>query len=110
LAESLGKLSACSRLNDKLNRLQSKIYSIPLSAKETITITVENYYLCAMLFVAASTMYYFCNGYLQPINVNGAVTMELSSDYKTITVSNITGASNYVLSIVAFSNVSYTIS
>ena len=63
-----------------------------------------------MLFVAESTMYYFCNGYLQPINVSGAVTMELSSDYKTITVSNATGASNYVLSIVAFSNVSYTIS
>lgn len=54
-------------------------------------------------------MYYFCNGYLMPINVNGSVTMELSSDYKTITVSNTTEASNYILSIVVFSNVSYTI-
>lgn len=55
-------------------------------------------------------MYYFCNGYLLPIsNTNNAVTMTLANDYKTITVSNTTEASNYFLSIVAFSDISYTI-
>ncbi len=90
-------------------KLESKIYSTYIKAKESKTITVE-YFSCAMLLVAGATMYYFCNGYLMPINVNGSVTMELSSDYKTITVSNATEASNYFLSIVAFSDISYTIS
>lgn len=89
-------------------KLESKIYSIPIKAKESKTVTVEEYG-CAMLLVAGATMYYFCNGYLMPINANGIVTMELSSDYKTITVSNTAEASNYFLSIVAFSDILYTI-
>lgn len=96
-------------INEVNGKLKSKIYSIPIFAKESKTITVE-LYACAMLLVAGATMYYFCNGYLMPINVNGSVTMGLSSDYKTITVSNTTEASNYFLSIVAFSDISYTIS
>ena len=102
----LGKLSTCSHLNGKL---ESKIYSIPIKAKESKTITVE-LYACAMLLVAGATMYYFCNGYLIPINVSDSVTMGLSSDYRSITVSNTTEVSNYFLSIVAFSDISYTIS
>lgn len=90
-------------------KLESKIYSIPIKAKESKTITVE-LYACAMLLVAGATMYYFCNGYLIPINVSDSVTMGLSSDYRSITVSNTTEVSNYFLSIVAFSDISYTIS
>lgn len=97
---------AVSELNGKL---ESKIYSIPIKAKESKTITVE-LYACAMLLVAGATMYYFCNGYLIPINVSDSVTMGLSSDYRSITVSNTTEVSNYFLSIVAFSDISYTIS
>ncbi len=102
----LGKLSACSRLNGKL---QSKIYSTYIKAKESKKITIE-IFSCAMLLVAGATMYYFCNGYLIPINVSDSVTMGLSSDYRSITVSNTTKASNYFLSIVVFSDISYTIS
>lgn len=103
----LGKLSACSRLNGKL---ESKIYSTYIKAKESKTITVDNYE-CSVLLVAGATMYYFCNGYLLPIsNISDAVTMSLSNDYKTITISNVTEASNYFLSIVAFSDISYTVS
>ena len=98
--------SAITELNGKL---ESKIYSIPIKAKESKTITVE-LYACAMLLVAGATMYYFCNGYLIPINVSDSVTMGLSSDYRSITVSNTTEVSNYFLSIVAFSDISYTIS
>lgn len=97
---------AYTELNGKL---ESKIYSIPIKAKESKTITVE-LYACAMLLVAGATMYYFCNGYLIPINVSDSVTMGLSSDYRSITVSNTTEVSNYFLSIVAFSDISYTIS
>lgn len=97
---------AVSEVNGKL---ESKIYSIPIKAKESKTITVE-LYACAMLLVAGATMYYFCNGYLIPINVSDSVTMGLSSDYRSITVSNTTEVSNYFLSIVAFSDISYTIS
>ena len=61
-------------------KLESKIYSIPIKTKESKTITVE-LYACAMLLVAGATMYYFCNGYLIPINVSDSVTMGLSSDY-----------------------------
>lgn len=97
---------AYTELNGKL---ESKIYSIPIKAKESKTITVE-LYACAMLLVAGATIYYFCNGYLIPINVSDSVTMGLSSDYRSITVSNTTEVSNYFLSIVAFSDISYTIS
>lgn len=96
-------------VTDVTGKLESKIYSIPIKAKESKTITVE-LYACAMLLVAGATMYYFCNGYLIPINVSDSVTMGLSSDYRSITVSNTTEVSNYFLSIVAFSDISYTIS
>ena len=96
-------------VTDVNGKLESKIYSIPIKTKESKTITVE-LYACAMLLVAGATMYYFCNGYLIPINVSDSVTMGLSSDYRSITVSNTTEASNYFLSIVAFSDISYTIS
>ena len=96
-------------VTDVNGKLESKIYSIPIKAKESKTITVE-LYACAMLLVAGATMYYFCNGYLIPINVSDSVTMGLSSDYRSITVSNTTEVSNYFLSIVAFSDISYTIS
>lgn len=96
-------------VTDVTGKLESKIYSIPIKTKESKTITVE-LYACAMLLVAGATMYYFCNGYLIPINVSDSVTMGLSSDYRSITVSNTTEASNYFLSIVAFSDISYTIS
>lgn len=95
-------------VTDVTGKLESKIYSIYIKAKESKTITVE-FYACAMLLVAGATMYYFCNGYLIPINVSDSVTMGLSSDYRSITVSNTTEVSNYILSIVAFSNISYTI-
>lgn len=50
-------------------------------------------------------MYYFCNGYLVPIsNTSDSVTMTLSNDYKTITVSNTTGESNYFLSMIIFTD------
>lgn len=96
-------------VTDVTGKLESKIYSIPIKAKESKTITVE-LYACAMLLVAGATMYYFCNGYLIPINVSDSVTMGLSSDYRSITVSNTTEVSNYFLSIVDFSDISYTIS
>lgn len=96
-------------VTDVTGKLESKIYSIPIKTKESKTITVE-LYACAMLLVAGATMYYFCNGYLIPINVSDSVTMGLSSDYRSITVSNTTEVSNYFLSIVAFSDISYTIS
>ena len=98
--------SAITELNGKL---QSKIYSTYIKAKESKKITIE-IFSCAMLLVAGATMYYFCNGYLIPINVSDSVTMGLSSDYRSITVSNTTEASNYFLSIVVFSDISYTIS
>ena len=99
--------SAITELNGKL---ESKIYSTYIKAKESKTITVDNYE-CSVLLVAGATMYYFCNGYLLPIsNISDAVTMTLSNDYKTITISNVAEASNYFLSIVAFSDISYTVS
>lgn len=104
--DALAVKEGFTELNGKL---ESKIYSIPIKAKESKTITVE-LYACAMLLVAGATMYYFCNGYLIPINVSDSVTMGLSSDYRSITVSNTTEVSNYFLSIVAFSDISYTIS
>jgi hypothetical protein len=104
--DALAVKEGFTELNGKL---ESKIYSIPIKTKESKTITVE-LYACAMLLVAGATMYYFCNGYLIPINVSDSVTMGLSSDYRSITVSNTTEASNYFLSIVAFSDISYTIS
>lgn len=97
------------KINMITGKLSSKFYSDRLTAKDVKTITVNDYG-CAMLLAAGATMYYFCNGYLMPINVNGSVTMGLSSDYKTITISNTTEASNYFLSIVAFSDISYTVS
>ena len=104
--DALAVKEGFTELNGKL---ESKIYSIPIKAKESKTITVE-LYACAMLLVAGATMYYFCNGYLIPINVSDSVTMGLSSDYRSITVSNTTEVSNYFLSIVACSDISYTIS
>ena len=53
-------------VTDVTGKLESKIYSIYIKAKESKTITVE-FYACAMLLVAGATMYYFCNGYLIPI-------------------------------------------
>ena len=97
-------------VTDVTGKLESKIYSTYIKAKESKTITVDNYE-CSVLLVAGATMYYFCNGYLLPIsNISDAVTMSLSNDYKTITISNVTEASNYFLSIVAFSDISYTVS
>lgn len=106
---TIGDGTITGGLSDVNGKLESKIYSIPIKAKESKTITVE-LYACAMLLVAGATMYYFCNGYLIPINVSDSVTMGLSSDYRSITVSNTTEVSNYFLSIVAFSDISYTIS
>lgn len=106
---SIGNGTVTGAISDVNGKLESKIYSIPIKAKESKTITVE-LYACAMLLVAGATMYYFCNGYLIPINVSDSVTMGLSSDYRSITVSNTTEVSNYFLSIVAFSDISYTIS
>lgn len=106
---TIGDGTITGGLSDVNGKLESKIYSIPIKAKESKTITVE-LYACAMLLVAGATMYYFCNGYLMPINVSDSVTMGLSSDYRSITVSNTTEVSNYFLSIVAFSDISYTIS
>lgn len=106
---TIGDGTVTGGLSDVNGKLESKIYSIPIKAKESKTITVE-LYACAMLLVAGATMYYFCNGYLIPINVSDSVTMGLSSDYRSITVSNTTEVSNYFLSIVAFSDISYTIS
>lgn len=106
---TIGDGTITGGLSDVNSKLESKIYSIPIKAKESKTITVE-LYACAMLLVAGATMYYFCNGYLIPINVSDSVTMGLSSDYRSITVSNTTEVSNYFLSIVAFSDISYTIS
>lgn len=105
----LSATNAQDAISELIGKLESKIYSIPIKAKESKTITVE-LYACAMLLVAGATMYYFCNGYLIPINVSDSVTMGLSSDYRSITVSNTTEVSNYFLSIVAFSDISYTIS
>lgn len=107
--KSIGDGTVTGAISDVNGKLESKIYSIPIKAKESKTITVE-LYACAMLLVAGATMYYFCNGYLIPINVSDSVTMGLSSDYRSITVSNTTEVSNYFLSIVAFSDISYTIS
>ena len=106
---TIGDGTITGGLSDVNGKLESKIYSIPIKTKESKTITVE-LYACAMLLVAGATMYYFCNGYLIPINVSDSVTMGLSSDYRSITVSNTTEVSNYFLSIVAFSDISYTIS
>jgi hypothetical protein len=106
---TIGDGTITGGLSDVNGKLESKIYSIPIKAKESKTITVE-LYACAMLLVAGATMYYFCNGYLIPINVSDSLTMGLSSDYRSITVSNTTEVSNYFLSIVAFSDISYTIS
>lgn len=90
-----------TELNGKLS---SKFYSNRLTAKNVKTITVNDYE-CAMLLAAGATMYYFCNGYLFPIsNTSDAVTMTLSNDYKTITVSNTTGESNYFLSMIIFTD------
>ena len=107
--KSIGDGTVTGAISDVNGKLESKIYSIPIKAKESKTITVE-LYACAMLLVAGATMYYFCNGYLISINVSDSVTMGLSSDYRSITVSNTTEVSNYFLSIVAFSDISYTIS
>lgn len=107
--KSIGDGTVTGAISDVNGKLESKIYSIPIKAKESKTITVE-LYACAMLLVAGATMYYFCNGYLIPIDVSDSVTMGLSSDYRSITVSNTTEVSNYFLSIVAFSDISYTIS
>lgn len=107
--KSIGDGTVTGAISDVNGKLESKIYSIPIKEKESKTITVE-LYACAMLLVAGATMYYFCNGYLIPINVSDSVTMGLSSDYRSITVSNTTEVSNYFLSIVAFSDISYTIS
>lgn len=106
---TIGDGTITGGLSDVNGKLQSKIYSTYIKAKESKKITIE-IFSCAMLLVAGATMYYFCNGYLIPINVSDSVTMGLSSDYRSITVSNTTEASNYFLSIVVFSDISYTIS
>nr|DAF43153.1 MAG TPA: hypothetical protein [Siphoviridae sp. ctLeh52] len=101
---TIGDGTITGGLSDVNGKLSSKFYSDRLTAKNVKTITVNDYG-CAMLLVAGATMYYFCNGYLVPIsNTSDSVTMTLSNDYKTITVSNTTGESNYFLSMIIFTD------
>lgn len=101
---TIGDGTITGGLSDVNGKLSSKFYSDRLTAKNVKTITVNDYG-CAMLLVAGATMYYFCNGYLAPIsNTSDSVTMTLSNDYKTITVSNTTGESNYFLSMIIFTD------
>ena len=75
-----------------LNSQSAKKAEKRLAAGESAAFTFSNYQTAALIFCAAgdtnAALYIFSNGYLAPVTTDSNVTVTLSQDYKTITVTN----------------------
>lgn len=95
-ADSKGGLNA---LSEQMANLAPK-GSMRLSNNNSVMFTFSSYSTSAIIFAASANnngaLYVYSNGYLAPIKTASDITFTLSSDYKTITVSNTTGAPIHV--------------
>ena len=80
---------------DAINALNSKTAKKAekrIAAGESAAFTFSNYQTTALIFCASgntnATLYIYSNGYLAPVATDTDVTVTLSSDYKTVTVTN----------------------
>lgn len=90
-----------SSVQDQIDTLNSKIGNYAPKERRRIgnnaqaTFTFESYATSAIIFAASDNtngaLYVFSNGYLAPIKTAINISFVLSSDYKTITVTNNTG-------------------
>ena len=92
-----------SKLADAVNALNSNKANkgvIRLASNSSVSITVDNYDTAMIIFLATNNtntaLYVFSNGYLAPVKSAENVTVTLSSNYKTITITNDTGTAFHV--------------
>lgn len=89
-------------LNDNIRKISAVQESNPGSV---IDITFGSYATAALIFAVGSgstaICYLYSNGYITPLKTTDKVTVELSGDYKTITVTNMSGSGIYTLIGVA---------
>lgn len=86
-----------------LNYLNGKVKRFNVSAGKTATFTYGNYATVSIIIIK-SGIFIYSNGYLTEISNDKSVKAEISSNYKTITITNnMLGESAYGMAI--FSNI-----
>ena len=75
-----------------LNSQTAKKAEKRIAAGESAAFTFSNYQTTALIFCASgntnATLYIYSNGYMAPVATDTDVTVTLSQDYKTVTVTN----------------------
>ena len=75
-----------------LNSQSAKKAEKRIAAGESAVFTFSNYQTAALIFCASgntnATLYIYSNGYMAPVATDTDVTVTLSQDYKTVTVTN----------------------
>ena len=86
-----------------LNALNGKVKRFNVSAGKTATLTYGNYATVSIIIIK-SGIFIYSNGYLTEISNDKSVKAEISSNYKTITITNnMLGESAFGMAI--FSNI-----
>ena len=75
-----------------LNSQSAKKAEKRIAGGESAVFTFSNYQTAALIFCASgntnATLYIYSNGYMAPVATDTDVTVTLSQDYKTVTVTN----------------------
>ena len=92
-----GAVSTLNSNLSKLGRIRGLTY---FNSYNTQTITFSEYHTAALIFMSMSNteaiLYVYSNGYLVPIKASSLISVELSSDFKTITVKNNSTQTGYL--------------
>lgn len=95
-------------LTEEVESLSNKSDSVMCSSGGTSKTIVFSQYQTSALITCGNSIHIFSNGYLFTAKADTAVSVSLSSDYKTITVKN-NSANNYYVGVMEFGNVGFEI-
>lgn len=117
MAKSVIKKNLASELetaSKKANRASNALgTAIRVEKGETKNITFSSYSTAALIYIAITDsipiLYIYSNGYLAPVASNAKVTVTLSSDYKTVTITNNHEVANGILGVICNPPVTFTI-
>ena len=102
-SQTFGLDSGTQTLPAAINYLYGKVKRCNVSAGKTATFTYGNYATVSIIIIK-SGIFIYSNGYLTEISNDKSVKAEISSNYKTITITNnMLGESAYGMAI--FSNI-----